>query len=588
MMLWRLTWSTCVFLCCVLHLSTGLRMAGCSGDHDAIELAENQAGQQARCVGIIKMNRGIEWRLEAKGRVTILASCPSPGRPCTNHNTSILTATWNSTSSTVTFVQSAGRPGSTTSLNGSDLSCHAFRYHFIIHAHVSCPIDTIYSPSSDEVSCSVTTSTRWNITVSCTVSKAYSALNRYRCDFRQGNSSGPSLGTSRYSSGNVSDDYVNGSCTTTFPMPTSPGVLPYTVIVYPGVKPVSAPPSVVVAHPGNDPAISCNTHRDFIFDNMALECTCAASDLGQPQGRLQVYRDADNTAHVSGDFGVSSVRFGESSVSIGDNNTLYSCVLDWATADSEDRKTTFTLRVASKLRIVSDSEHTPEDGGPVMDGSGGRGELGFHVLTEETLHIGTFFYLGSHPTGVGYPPEPGLLSATCQQTSVAYKSSCVLVASNVTRARAGYYTFTVATATQAVSFTFRLQSQKPAPASSSTLGSDWAEGLGVGVAVGVAVMAAMVIGLAVGLWRRQWRMPCAESSPRPSRNERAAVAAESSLDLSARASGDADYPAPQDTGLYEDVNQSDTGKRSVYSVMSDQPPHASYYTEADIVYENPI
>ncbi|XP_076438229.1 synaptogenesis protein syg-2-like [Babylonia areolata] len=195
---------------------------------------------------------------------------------------------------------------------------------------------------SSEVSCSVTTSTRWTITVSCTVSKAYSALNRYRCDFRQGSSTGTSVGKSTYSSA-VSSGYASGTCTSsTFPMPTSSGTYTYTVIVYPGVRSVSA--SVSVARPNNDPTITCTTQNGYIRENTALECHCTASDLGQPQGRLRVYRD--NTHRVSGNYGDSSVQFGESSVSSADNNAVYRCVLDWATSDSEDRKTTFTLNVA--------------------------------------------------------------------------------------------------------------------------------------------------------------------------------------------------------------------------------------------------
>ncbi|XP_076438219.1 uncharacterized protein LOC143277324 isoform X3 [Babylonia areolata] len=318
-------------------VTVGLHLAGCSGHHDAIELTENQSGQQTRCEDI-SQNQQIQWALEISGQVTVLARCNSPNQPCYNVNTGILTATRDSTSSTATFVKSAGRPGGTGSYNGYDVLCRPAG-----GSGVTCPIDTIYSPSSSEVSCSVTTSTRWTITVSCTVSKAYSALNRYRCDFRQGSSTGTSVGKSTYSSA-VSSGYTSGTCTSTFPRPTSPGTYTYTVIVYPGVRSVSASGSVTVARPNNDPTITCTTQNGYIRENTALECRCTASDLGQPQGRLRVYRD--NTHRVSGNYGNSSVQFGESSVSSADNNAVYRCVLDWATSDSEDRNTTFTLNVA--------------------------------------------------------------------------------------------------------------------------------------------------------------------------------------------------------------------------------------------------
>ncbi|XP_076438232.1 uncharacterized protein LOC143277330 isoform X2 [Babylonia areolata] len=332
------SWSSCVFFGCVFHLTYGLRLAGCSGDHDAIELTENQSGQQTRCEDI-SQNQQIQWALETSGQVTVLARCNSPNQTCNNINTAVLTATRDSTSSTVTFVGSAVRPGSTGTYSGYDVICRPAG-----GSGVSCPVDTVYSPSSSEVSCNVTTSTRWTITVSCTVSKAYSALNRYRCDFRQGSSTGTSVVNSTYSSA-VSSGYTSGTCTATFPMPTSPGTYTYTytVIVYPGVRSVSASGSVTMARPNNDPTITCSTQNGYIHENSALECHCTASDLGRPQGRLRVYRG--NTHRDSGNYGDSSVQFGESSVSSADNNAVYRCVLDWATSDSEDRNTTFTLNV---------------------------------------------------------------------------------------------------------------------------------------------------------------------------------------------------------------------------------------------------
>ncbi|XP_076438250.1 uncharacterized protein LOC143277351 [Babylonia areolata] len=158
---------------------------------------------------------------------------------------------------------------------------------------------------------------------------------------RRRSSTGTSVGKSTYGSA-VSSGYTSGTCiSSTFPMPTSSGTHTYTVIVYPGVTSVSA--SVSVARPNNDPTITCTTQNGYIPENTALKCRCTASDLGQPQGRLRVYRG--NTHRVSGNYGDSSVQFGESSVSSADNNTVYRCVLDWATSDSEDRKTTFTLNV---------------------------------------------------------------------------------------------------------------------------------------------------------------------------------------------------------------------------------------------------
>ncbi|KAL8592893.1 hypothetical protein ACOMHN_050720 [Nucella lapillus] len=109
------------------------------------------------------------------------------------------------------------------------------------------------------------------------------------------------------------------------------------------------------------------------------------------------------------------------------------------------------------MRIAMDSFSSSEDGVPVLDSSPQQGELHFQVLTMDTPHTATFLYLGTDSTGAGYPPTSGLLSVTCAQTSVAYKSRCVLTASNVTQQWIGYYNVTIATSKHTVFFTFRLQ-----------------------------------------------------------------------------------------------------------------------------------
>eukprot|EP00745_Piridium_sociabile_P025760 TRINITY_DN40734_c1_g1_i1.p1 TRINITY_DN40734_c1_g1~~TRINITY_DN40734_c1_g1_i1.p1 ORF type:complete len:119 (-),score=30.41 TRINITY_DN40734_c1_g1_i1:18-374(-) len=107
---------------------------------------------------------------------------------------------------------------------------------------------------------------------------------------------------------------------------------------------------IIAGRPNVTPTIDCSDQNSYILENEAMLCTCSASDLGQPQGRLLVYRD--NTQLISGNYGDSSVQFGESSVSGADNSTVYKCVLDWATSDSQDNYTTFTLNVACELYSV--------------------------------------------------------------------------------------------------------------------------------------------------------------------------------------------------------------------------------------------
>eukprot|EP00745_Piridium_sociabile_P025759 TRINITY_DN40734_c0_g2_i6.p1 TRINITY_DN40734_c0_g2~~TRINITY_DN40734_c0_g2_i6.p1 ORF type:complete len:446 (-),score=84.80 TRINITY_DN40734_c0_g2_i6:78-1415(-) len=341
---------------CLLVTTDSVYISACSGDSDAIELMKNRT-QQATCEDIPE-DVGIEWHYFYYRPFFLLALCHYPNRPCHVINSNVTDVKRGSTSSTVIFLafNHILDPGADTDgLDSWDLLCQTNT-----GSGSRCPVDIVYSPSSSEVHCSVSTSTRWNITLSCMVSKAYSARSRYRCRFRNStenqSSADTSLGVSNYSAGSISD-YVHGTCTSSFVMPTSPGRYTYTVTVYPGVKQVSDVPSVSVALPSTDPTISCNTPLGFIVRHVSLVCECTASDLGQPQGRLQVYRG--NTHRVSGNYGDSRVQFGESSVSSADHNAVYRCVLDWATADSEDRYSTFTLKVAHG-EIVNCSSQTME------------------------------------------------------------------------------------------------------------------------------------------------------------------------------------------------------------------------------------
>ncbi|KAL8605662.1 hypothetical protein ACOMHN_064222 [Nucella lapillus] len=147
-----------------------------------------------------------------------------------------------------------------------------------------------------------------------------------------------------------------------------------------------------------------------------------------------------------------------------------SCAVYTCTAENgvgKDAVSTATLRVLCEMRIARDSFSFVEDGVPVLDSSPQQGELHFQVLTTDTPHTASFLYLGTDSTGAGYPPTSGFLSATCAQTSVAYKSRCVLTASNVTQQWIGYYNVTIATSTQTVSFTFRLQMKRAKPSDNS-------------------------------------------------------------------------------------------------------------------------
>ena len=112
------------------------------------------------------------------------------------------------------------------------------------------------------------------------------------------------------------------------------------------------------ARPSADPSISCKgTQGQYVPENADLDCYCSASDLGQPKGRLRVYRDSVLT--VSGSYGNGNETFTIQGVTRRDNGVVFKCVLDWATPDGQDRDTSYTVHVAcewtSSLTTTSSS-----------------------------------------------------------------------------------------------------------------------------------------------------------------------------------------------------------------------------------------
>ncbi|XP_076472715.1 nephrin-like isoform X1 [Babylonia areolata] len=335
-------WSICVFFCCVVQHTTGLRLAACSGDRDAVELTENISGQRTTCEDIAQ-NQQLEWAFRINGSVRVLATCNTPNQPCDIVNPTILTATRDMSSSTATFVANATRqtPGGAAGYSGYDVIC---RYGGGGGSGVSCPVDIVYAPSSAEINCR-TEIERWNVTLTCDISKAYSSLNRYRCEAAQESSTGSRELISTYNTG-VSDGYVSSAvCSLTFPIHAQSAAYNHTMLVFPGATRLSLLP-LSVARPSTDPSIDCNTQGGgYIAENAALDCTCVATDRGNPSGRLYVTRDNRGLV-ATGSFDEQSVRFELNNVRREDDGAVFTCVQDWATADSDDRSTTFVLKVA--------------------------------------------------------------------------------------------------------------------------------------------------------------------------------------------------------------------------------------------------
>lgn len=103
-----------------------------------------------------------------------------------------------------------------------------------------------------------------------------------------------------------------------------------------------------LARPLQPPIINCTMSTfPYVREQGDLTCTCTALDIGIPRGRLIGYYGGQrlNTSN----FGDKYLNFGKRSLSRADDATPVKCTLDWATQDTDDRSTNFTLRIACKI-----------------------------------------------------------------------------------------------------------------------------------------------------------------------------------------------------------------------------------------------
>ncbi|XP_076438609.1 uncharacterized protein LOC143277614 isoform X2 [Babylonia areolata] len=271
--------------------------------------------------------------------------------------------------------------------------------------------------------------------------------------------------------------------------------------------------------------------------------------------------------------------------------------------------TSSSLTVWCTMQVVADSfgSQVDELGTPVITAAGRGGKLHFELVTSETPNVVSFLYLGDVPSGLGQPPETGLFRLNCEETTVVYKTSCVIMASNVTEDTAGYYNVSMSASKGTTSFVFRLKlsvndkesedGSEDGAVKCSGDGPDTKAWFGIGFAAGFGTMLAVVAGAVFWLWRHKWRLSCAGEEPVHKTTDDPAVRTEAPLAMSTiesdvatndtgpyedvrseiRAVSEAPHTShTSDTGPYEELKPIDIGLKSVYSAMS-PPPHTSAF-----------
>ncbi|KAK7485542.1 hypothetical protein BaRGS_00023230, partial [Batillaria attramentaria] len=184
----------------------------------------------------------------------------------------------------------------------------------------------------------------WKATGSCDVTKVFSSLGRYSCQWYRGTSQTSQsdlLSNTSYTTTEVpgDTDYRRGTCSVTADIPPTSGTYYYRIVVHPGgTENVSDP--VTVDEPSTPTITSCSP--DFWAPiGSQLMCTCNTNDIGQPTGRLQWVRNG--SVVKSGNYGDNSLSTTQVTLTQGDDGSQFTCRVEWI---QDKQSATHTVRVA--------------------------------------------------------------------------------------------------------------------------------------------------------------------------------------------------------------------------------------------------
>ncbi|KAL8574723.1 hypothetical protein ACOMHN_023928 [Nucella lapillus] len=196
----------------------------------------------------------------------------------------------------------------------------------------------------------------YTLPVSAAVTRVYSSRGLYSCAGQLGSSSQPGtldLSPTASDTSNTADR--SGRCDVNISIPVTSGTYSCNVTVNPGNTHTSCV-SFTITRP-SPPTISCPS--DFILENTPLTCTCNASNIGQPGGRLRWYTGTGSdisTKVVSANYDVTTLEMTRT-VTRGDNGSKFRCVNNWTEKVNAARD--YTARVAWGPDTVSIDENTP-------------------------------------------------------------------------------------------------------------------------------------------------------------------------------------------------------------------------------------
>ncbi|XP_070183053.1 uncharacterized protein [Littorina saxatilis] len=265
----------------------GVELSPCR--NNVTEVTET-ATTSITCSGLAR-TQGVAWQVDyTSGNTDTIGECQS--------------VTASATSSTCTAgslpgLFTATRPTPTTSvmtINPSALnngpayvSGHTLRCSQPPTASTVCRMDYVYP--SDTVSCSAQflnpRDAAWSVSGRCDVTKVYSYLGRYTCQWYQqrGSSSETPLGqgVSIKNSSVEEGKYINGDCNVTTSFPVGDGQYSYRVVITPGGLSHTAKFTGTSLIRQPSPTHNCSR---YVTDGQNVSCTCSG-DVGSPPGVAQ-------------------------------------------------------------------------------------------------------------------------------------------------------------------------------------------------------------------------------------------------------------------------------------------------------------
>ncbi|KAL8588607.1 hypothetical protein ACOMHN_034061 [Nucella lapillus] len=164
--------------------------------------------------------------------------------------------------------------------------------------------------------------------VSAAITRIYSSRGLYSCAVQLGSSSQPGtlvLSPTASDTSNTADR--SGTCDVTMPIPVTSGTYSCGVTVNPGNTQTSCGSFTIT--PPSPPTIRCPS--DVIPENTLLTCTCNASNIGQPGGRLGWYTGTGSyfsTEVASSNYDITTLEMTQT-VTRDDQGRKFRCVNNW-------------------------------------------------------------------------------------------------------------------------------------------------------------------------------------------------------------------------------------------------------------------